>query len=328
MSKKLIAVASAAALALTALVAVPAQADLGDITVSLGVNNTNVATSAATAMTVGVPEENKIPGVGTTTALLFAVEPAVSGGNVSATSSGGVKLLTEAQYNPAAGVDDATTATGTQSFSQNAVAEGAVNIYAYNTSTTAGTIKITVGDSIRTYWIKGIAGTPNTITATFPTALNSSTAGDIDVTVRDVFGNAITGASGTTLFNTALAPSTLTTNVVGAADVVAPDRYTWNTTRKVWAGKVIGVEGGGQASVTVTLDNGGFDGADNGLAAASRVAFSTVSSADLATQIKNLTAQVAALQATVAKRVTKKRYNTLARKWNAANPSAKVALKK
>jgi hypothetical protein len=306
MSKKLIAVASAAALALSALVAVPAQADLGDITVSLGVNNTNVATSATTAMTVDVPEENEIPGAGVTTALLFEVEPAVSGGNVSATSTGGVKLLTEAQYTPATGVDAATSASGTQTFSANAVATGAVSIYAYNTSTTAGTIKITVGDSVKTYWIKGIAGTPNTITATFPTALNSSTASNVDVTLKDVFGNTISGVAGEE-YNADYAPFSLTTNVVGAASIVDGSAFTWNTTRKVWAGKVIGVSGGGQASMTVTLDNGGFDGDDVGLTAASLVTFSTVSAADLATQVTNLTAQVAALTAD---------YNALATRWN------------
>jgi hypothetical protein len=321
MSKKLIAVASAAALALTAFVAAPANAGLGDISVSLGADITGAATSAATAYEVAVPESNE-PAVAPDQTILFEVEPAVSGGNVSATSTGAVKLLTEAQYTPAAGVDAATTASGAQSFSANAVATGAVNIYAYSTSTTAGTIKITVGDSVRTYWIKAVAGTPNSVTATFPTALNSSTASNVDVTVKDVFGNAVTGDSGD-VFNTAVSPSTLTTNVVGAASTVGADAFTWNTTRKVWAGKVIGVEGGGQASMTVTLDNGGFDAEDAGLAAPSLVAFSTVSSADLATQVTALTAQVAALKAD---------YNALAAKWNKKvtnkkAPKKKVALK-
>jgi hypothetical protein len=44
-------------------------------------------------------------------------------------------------------------------------------------------------------------------------------------------------------------------------------------------------------------------------------------------RIAVLTTQLAASRP-IATSVTKKRYNTLARKWNAANPGAKVALKK
>ena len=47
-----------------------------------------------------------------------------------------------------------------------------------------------------------------------------------------------------------------------------------------------------------------------------------------ATQITTLTAQVAALTTQLAASVTKKRFNKLARKWNRAFPSQKVALKK
>ena len=49
--------------------------------------------------------------------------------------------------------------------------------------------------------------------------------------------------------------------------------------------------------------------------------FFTVNALDLAAQVK-------ALQAIVDRKVSKKKYNTLARKWNAAFPSQKVALKK
>jgi hypothetical protein len=64
------------------------------------------------------------------------------------------------------------------------------------------------------------------------------------------------------------------------------------------------------------------------------VAFSSVNAADLAAQVTALTAQVTALTAQLAvsrlieNSVTQKKYNTLVRKWNAAFPSNKVALKK
>jgi hypothetical protein len=71
--------------------------------------------------------------------------------------------------------------------------------------------------------------------------------------------------------------------------------------------------------------------ADNsvaGLADANYAYSGVVNNPGAATQVAALTAQVAALTAQVAKRVSKKKYNTLARKWNAAFPSQKVALKK
>jgi hypothetical protein len=321
MSKKLIAVASAAALALTALVAAPSSAALGDITIddSYGADINNAATTAATALEVDVPETNDLTD-NSDYVINFEAEPAVSGGQVSASATGSVKLLTEAQFDDEDNTP--TVTTGTQTLSVAAVTTNAVEIFAYNTSTTAGKVTITVGDSSRTYWIKGLAGTPNTITATFPTALNSSASSNIDVTVKDVFGNAITASNGTTEFST-LAGDDLDTDVLGAADTVGDDNYTWNTTRKVWVGKVIGVEGGGQASMTVTLDNDGFDGEDYDLAKASRIAFSTVNASDLSTQVTALTAQVAALKAD---------YNALAAKWNKrvaskTAPKKKTALK-
>ncbi len=69
--------------------------------------------------------------------------------------------------------------------------------------------------------------------------------------------------------------------------------------------------------------------------------FVTVSAGSVADQLKTVTAQVAALQASVVamqaildvsrldeNSVTQKKYNTLARKWNEAFPSQAVALKK
>jgi hypothetical protein len=58
--------------------------------------------------------------------------------------------------------------------------------------------------------------------------------------------------------------------------------------------------------------------------AAKSVAFSSASAGSLADQVKALTAQVAALQASLQASVTKAKYNKLVRKWNRANPTNKV----
>jgi hypothetical protein len=317
MSKKLIAIASAAALALTALVAVPAGAAAGDVTVSGETNDgptINGATSTL-AFKVDVPEDNEFAD-DESDYLTIEVEPTASNATVSATSTGSVEILTKAEFDDTTTV--ASTSTGKQTFSANAVGTADVVFYVYTTSTSAGTLVVKAGDNTKTYYIKGNAGTANSISVKFPTALNSSTASNVDVTVKDVFGNNIEGSSGDE-FNDDNS-SSLETNTVGAAATVAPDAFTWNTTRKVWAGKVIGVSGGGAASMTITLDNDGFDAEEAGLAAPSLVAFSTLSSADLASQVTSLTAQVAALIAD---------YNALAAKWNkkAKKKKNKVALK-
>ena len=319
MSKKLIAIASAAALALTALVAVPAGAAAGDVTISGETNaapTINGATSTL-AFKVDVPEDNEFAGV-QSDYLTIAVTPTASNANVSASSTGSVEILTKAEFDDTTTV--ASTATGKQTFSANAVGTTDVEFYVYTTSTSAGTLVVKAGDNTKTYYIKGNAGTANSVSVKFPSALNSTTASNVDVTVKDVFGNEITGSAGDEFNDDAANGETLTTDTVGAAATVAPDAFTWNVTRKVWAGKVIGVTGGGSASMTITLDNGGFDAEEDGLSAPSLVAFSSVSAADLSSQVTSLTAQVAALIAD---------YNALAVKFNKKVKKAKnkVALK-
>jgi hypothetical protein len=318
MSKKLIAVASAAALALSALVAVPAGAAAGDVTIS-GETNSGPTINGATstlAYKVDVPEDNEFAGA-QDDYLTVAVTPTASNATVSASSTGSVEILTTAEFDDTTTV--ASTATGKQTFSANAVGTADVEFYVYTTSTSAGTLVVKAGDSTKTYYIKGNAGTANSISVKFPTSLNSSTASNVDVTVKDVFGNDITGSSGDEFNTDSDNGETLTTNTVGAAATVDPDAFTWNTTRKVWAGKVIGVSGGGASSMTITLDNGGFDAEDDGLAAPSLVAFSSVSAADLATQVTTLTAQVAALILD---------YNALVAKWNKKVADKKAPKKK
>ena len=320
MSKKIIAIASAAALALAALVAVPAGADAGDIDVQGETNSSATAgLTAKTAYTVDVPVDNEFEGA-QSDYLTVEVEPATSNGTVTATSNGSVKLLSsEAKADADA---PATSKTGTSSVSEKAVLTAAVTFYVYTTSTTAGSVTIRNGDNVKVLFVKGVAGEAHTLTAKFPTSLNSSTASKIDATVKDVFGNVISGSAGDSFgTSTATANRTLTVAAIGAADEVDPTAFTWNTTRKVWAGEVIGVEGGGQASITVTLDDPATDYEAAELADPKLVAFSTANAADLATQI-------ATLEAKLANSVSKAKYNNLVKKYNKITRGKKASLVK
>ncbi len=312
MSKKLIAVASAAALALSALVAAPANAAAFGVTVSQATDSSTAGTSATTAFTIKVPETNEIVSTTSTTtsrAIKFVVATTTATGTVNASVTGGLRILTQAQLDDA----DTTVATGTTSLSVAAVSESAT-FYVYSTSTTAGTLTVTNDGNSYVKYIKGIVGTAYGISAKFPTAVNSSSNSSIDVTVTDVFGNPITETTAV-----AFSAGTLTTAVVGAASVVtSATAYTWNVTRKVWEGKVIGSTTPGGVALTVTLSGGLADQTANGFAAPVLSAFTSLSNADLSAQVTALTAQVAALTAD---------YNALAAKWNKRVASKKAPKK-
>ena len=310
MSKKLIAVAAAAALALTGLVASPASAYSFTYTENDSVG-TNTGSSSKPFKHAS-PETNVVEA---TSSIEFTVNTTQAAASAfSVTASGGVRLL-EALLD-ADGEKVKVGAGATSLTNLKASVTASASFYAYTTSTTAGKVIIKTADKEEVVYVASTVGTPYNVSAKFPPALNPFKASDIDVTVTDVFGNKHVETTAV-----AFSAGTLTTGVNGAADIVAPDAYTWHTTRKVWVGKVIGKEAAGPASVSVTLGNGSFDSEANGLPAPKLIAFNTLSAADLA-------AQISALQAQVASMVTKKRFNTLARKWNAAFPGDNVKLKK
>jgi hypothetical protein len=244
----------------------------------------------------------------------FEVVTGGTGGTVNVTAAGGVKLL-----DTLVDADDAALKIGAGSAGLVKVtATGSLTytFYAYTNSTTAGSVVIESASQKNTYFIKCVAGPAyNLVDVKFPTSLlkgtDATTTTDIvSFKITDVFGNAIT--TGATV---AIAAFTGMTAATAA----------YNDTKKVWEIKIH----------TVTVDNAPLalnltadDLSGNGFAKPVKAAYTSISAGDLAAQVTALTKQVADLQAIVDRKVSKKRYNTLARKWNAANPSAKVALKK
>ena len=333
MSKKLIAVAAAAALALTGLVAVPAQA----ATITTDINNVNAADNYATAATAFVithaMESGTLDYVGETTGTVARFEVTTGAATTLAISTtGGVKLTdtledsNEDALKIGAGSATLTKATKTGDLTY--------TFYAYTNSTTAGSVVVDSGSQKKTYFIKATAGSPqNLVDVKFPASVLSN---DVDTNastnlityqVTDAFGNKLT--SGATVALTAT-----------GATVTAGANGTYNnaTAKKRWENWVTGTT---QASVSMQLSLTATDLTGAGFPKANKVAFSTTSAGSLADQVKTLTAQVTDLTGKVAAlttqleasrpvatSVTKKKYNTLARKWNAANPSNKVALKK
>lgn len=284
LKKPLIAIASALALATTALVAAPANAA---ISAALTVNNVSVtaAATAADPVLLPVPADNSVDAGDALKVVVTVPANTV----VSATATG-VKLVSAL----ATVSTPVTASAGAATFSANSGSGTTVTFYAFTTSTTAGSVVVTVGGDTTTYVVKGTAGAAYNLVASVPTVAGLGLDVDFTATVTDVFGNAVTNATITT--------SVLRGTVKTALTYDATDkRYEGVITTPTAAGTVAGI-----SKITAT-DVAGL------AKATTEVAFS-VSVADLATQVVTLNAAVAAKDAELA--ALKAKFNALAKKYN------------
>jgi len=300
-SFKKISIASATALALvvSAVMAVPATAA---VTAAVTVGVTDVATSSqvsTTPATPTVPSDNKVD-LGDTVKFVVTV---ATGTVVRATATD-AKLVTALD---AAGAEVPASA-GAASLEINTGSGTTATFYAFTTKTTAGSVVVTAGGSSSTYYLKGLAGPAYNLSVAVPTVAGLGSDVDFTANVTDVFGNAVVDAT----ITTSLLRGTVKTALAYDS---ADKRYEGVITTPATAGAVAGIATISATDVT-------------GLAKAVNEASFTIAAADLATQVATLQSLVVTLESKVANRVTKKRFNKLARKWNAANPSEKVKLKK
>jgi hypothetical protein len=330
MSKKLIAVAAAAALALTGLVATPASATTitnvkinSNATIATGGTTTesHSGTTSVSAVTYSATRTWDFQPTGTTTRTVIRFDVTTSAATtVTVSSTGAVKV--SADVNDAAGTPLKVT-DGSQSISIVTTASNLVaTFYALNTSTVAGKVNIATPGSLNTYNVKGVAGTPYNLTEVkFPTSITSGEAeadgAVISFQVTDAYGNKLDTAN----------LAEVTTAALGAS----VSAETYSTVRKQYEAVVFGTA---TANVAMSVSLTATDLSANGFAKPIKYVFSSVSGGDLATQVTTLTAQVAALVANLAalqiikdRKVSKLKYNRLARKWNAAFPSNKVWVK-
>jgi hypothetical protein len=318
MSKKLIAVASAAALALTGLVGIaPAMASAPTFTIAGGTGSE--AGTAGAPRLANVPSLNKIETGTSNSAVSLEVGSLAIGDVVSITSTGSVKFVFTQVTAASANFNAANL--GIQSYSTTKTNTDAITVYAYNTSTTAGTIAATVTrtglTASQTFHIKGVAGLAYNIAAVagVPATLSNTATSVVSFTVSDVFGNVIEDRD-------AVSTDAVRTNM---------GLITWDATAKVYKSTMTSPSTG---AFIASIDLASADRSILGLPDSKQELVATVNVAGASTQVASLTAQVAALTAQlaasrpIATSVTKKKYNTLARKWNAAFPSQKVALKK
>jgi hypothetical protein len=298
LKKPLIAMAAALALATTTLVA-PASASLS---AAVTVGSTDVATTskvATTPATPTVPSDNKVD---LADAVKFVIT--VATGTVVRATATDAKLVTALDA-----VDAPVPASaGTASVEINTGSGTTATFYAFTTKTTAGSVVVSAGGSSSTYYLKGVAGPAYNLSVSVPTVAGLGSDVDFAATATDVFGNVVENAT----ITTALLRGTVKTVL------------TWNSTDKLYKGVITTPATAGVVAGIATISATDVVG----LSKAVKEASFTIAAADLATQVATLQALVVTLEAKVANKVTKKRFNTLARKWNRANPTDKVKLKK
>jgi len=334
MSKKLIAVASAAALALTALVGIaPASAST---TITYDGAATGAGLTAAAPIAIPVPSQNVLRHAAemitaTTTGTVVRVDlvSALTSSTIRVTSTGAVKLLTAAQYTV---TTNRTSAFGAQAIELTSSATGTAGFYVYTTSTAVGTFSVIDGGNTIVRHIEGVNSFSATDTTyaynvafTAPATADVSGSLLLSGSITDIFGNKIEGLTASagdvpatlvvTRFGAAGANAT-TTEGAWTESTTTPGNYTFAVSTTATAGT--GIVGLTITPVAVT----GFTAKNTAL-----LQFTTASLAD---QVKTLQASVTTLQATVAALTAD--YNRLATRFNKRfdlqkAPVKKVALK-
>jgi len=312
MSKKLIAVASAAALALAALVGAPASAATFGVVVAETVAGSG---SASDAYTVNVATSNVIRGetvTTDTTAVKFTVTPTSSTSTIAVTATGGVKLLSSSDE----ALDKAATYGSTS-----LTGIGATYVfYAANQSTTSGTVTVVEGGNTYIAYIKGVSAKGYTLTLTGAASASVGGSYKMVATVKDMFGNPTAG----------LTAASFTVTGSGSADATITETSTeTGTGTGVYnlSAPVGSFDSAGPGLITVTLAAAAvYDENATAFGDLTGAATLIVNSADSATALQAAQSQITTLQASIAALTAD--YNALAKKWNVGKKKKnKVALK-
>lgn len=312
MSKKLIAVASAAALALAALVGAPASAATFGVVVAETVAGSG---SASDAYTVNVATGNVIRGetvTTDTTAVKFTVTPTSSTSTISVTATGGVKLLSSS--------DEALNKAATFGSTSLTGIGASYVFYAANQSTTAGTVTVVEGGNTYIAHIKGVSAKGYTITVTGAASASVGGSYKMVATVKDMFGNPTTG----------LTAASFTVTGSGSADAsITETSVETGTGTGVYnlSAPVGSFDSAGPGLITVTLAAANvYDENATAFGDLTGAATLIVNSADSATALQAAQGQITALQASIAALTAD--YNALAKKYNVGKKKKnKVALK-
>jgi hypothetical protein len=177
------------------------------------------------------------------------------------------------------------------------------DVYVYTTTTETGTIAVTANGNTTTYYVKGTAGPAYNLAVVAPAVANLGATAEVTATVTDVFGNAVTDAT---------ISSVVIRGSIGSFSYDSTDkRYEATLTAPTTAGTTV-------IANTITAS------AVAGLAKPATEVVSNISVADLAGQVAALQAQLDAVKKKAVD--NRKKYNSLAKQWNKKFPKAKKKL--
>jgi hypothetical protein len=328
MSKKLIAVAAAAALALTGLVGVaPASANMtiavkGNAATPSG-QTASDGIAATSAYSVNVPSADVIrtnemtPASNTSsTALRLTVTKAAADTSVTVSTTGSVKVFSSTAF-----ADSPTVAKAVTSLTDTSNS-ASIDIYVITTSTAAGSVVVSNAGNSRTIFVKGLSVQPYKLVLTGPATAALSGEFTISGKVQDAFGNDLT---------TAMDPADaddFTVTTVGATAVAAKTLYSSTTKTYSWVFTAPATATG--TAVNIAVIHAKQSGTITAFGAPVNSQFFSVNAVDLAAQVTSLTAQVAALSAQITALTDE--YNKLANRFNKRvtlkkAPTKKVVLK-
>ncbi len=309
--KPLIAIATAVALATTAIVAAPALAVGATITLTGGNAASVNGLTEANAVSLPVPADNSVDAAD----VLDVAITGITAGDavaVAATDATLVAAGTTGTITASTGAATLSIATGTGT---------TAGFKVYTKTTKVGKVVVTVGAATPvTYYVKGTAGALNTITLTAPTAALGTTA-KVTVAGTDVFGNAVNGS--TVSLQVINAKGTNTYSLTTATDGTAVKELTGLS---VDTYDLIATATVATAVTGLTAPTGFVRGTLKVVDLAALVAEKDAELAIAKTTIADLTNKLALAEAAVAG--NKAKYNALAKKWNAKFPKNKVALLK
>jgi len=319
MSKKIIAVAASAALALTGLVGVaPASAAMPyagtgtqpAYTNSLLITNTVTRDGSGTLAdpyTVAVPSS----GLATSgTTLRFSISTTAARA-VTVTATSGIRLVASVTNTTA------VVLTGADSLTVTTDAAGAAGFNVYPTSTTAGVVTITNAGDVTQIYVTGTVGPAYDIGAVTLPALEPSKEGVIVAVVTDAFGNAV---------DTVSASASLTVTRVGTGVTAAAVDVQYSATSKRWEGKVTSGATAGQLAVGLTIAGLTATDAQKAAFGAPTNTYFGIITVAAAKTVTELNASIATLTASVAALTAD--YNALATKYNKLVKKSKRVAKK
>jgi hypothetical protein len=331
------------AAALTSTMLVSPAANAATTTLTVAGSAATGGTVATAPVALPVPADNSIDAAD---ALKIAITSVDTGTAVSA-------VATNATIVPALATASApvTASSGSSALTINVGTGTTAEFYVYTKTTTVGTVSVTVGGNTTTYYVQGTAGALNSITLTAPASGAAGTIATLKVAGYDVFGNLKSGATINTLVssNGAATATALTTDTAVATLGTKEQTVTLPASGSVvvtaYATVATAVTGlsapvGSVVATVAVRDLAGelaakvseLAVANAALAAekAGRAADKVASDKALADAAAKLAADsvTAKAAADLAKATYIAEYNALAKKWNAKNPKAKVALKK